>query len=100
MVCVNEIGELISPDYVTHKFSKLLKSLGLKHIRFHDLRHCCISLLANDPRFSMKQVQEYARHANFNITADTYSHADQNTKAAELDALTEFLMSDIDKQNL
>lgn len=98
-VCVNEIGELISPDYVTHKFSKLLKSLGLKHIRFHDLRHCCISLLANDPRFTMKQVQEYARHANFNITADTYSHADQNTKAAELDALTEFLMSDIDKQN-
>lgn len=43
-VCVNEIGELITPDYVTHKFSKLLKSLGLKHIRFHDLRHCCISL--------------------------------------------------------
>lgn len=98
-VCVNEIGELISPDYVTHKFSKLLKSLGLKHIRFHDLRHCCISLLANDPRFTMKQVQEYARHANFIITADTYSHADQRTKAAELDALTEFLMSDNERSN-
>jgi hypothetical protein len=35
----------------------------------------------------MKQVQEYARHANFNLTADTYSHVLSGTKAAQLNAI-------------
>ena len=38
-VCVNEIGDLIKPHYVTESFPKLLKANGLRHIRFHDLRH-------------------------------------------------------------
>ena len=38
-VCVNEIGDLIKPHYVTERFPKLLKANGLRHIRFHDLRH-------------------------------------------------------------
>ena len=38
-VCVNEIGDLIKPGYVTQSFPKLLKANGLRHIRFHDLRH-------------------------------------------------------------
>ena len=38
-VCVNEIGDLIKPHYVTESFPKLLKANGLRHIRYHDLRH-------------------------------------------------------------
>ena len=38
-VCVNEIGDLIKPSYVTRSFSKLLQANGFRHIRFHDLRH-------------------------------------------------------------
>ena len=38
-VCVNEIGDLIKPGYVTQSFPKLLKANGFRHIRFHDLRH-------------------------------------------------------------
>lgn len=91
-VCVNEIGELIQPDYVTAKFAKLLKENGLRHIRFHDLRHSCLSILANNSDFTMKQVQDYAGHANFIITADTYSHTDISAKRAELDAITDALM--------
>ena len=37
-VCVNEIGDLIKPHYVTESFSKLLKAKGLRQIRYHDLR--------------------------------------------------------------
>lgn len=92
-VCVNEIGELIQPDYVTAKFAKLLKANGLRHIRFHDLRHSCLSILANNSSFTMKQVQDYAGHANFIITADTYSHTDISAKRAELDAITNALMT-------
>lgn len=91
-VCVNEIGELIQPDYVTAKFAKLLKANGLRHIRFHDLRHSCLSILANNSNFTMKQVQDYAGHANYIITADTYSHTDISAKRAELEAITNALM--------
>ena len=38
-VCVNEIGDLIKPHYVTESFQKLLKTNGMRQIRYHDLRH-------------------------------------------------------------
>ena len=38
-VCVNEIGDLIKPHYVTESFPKLLKAKEMRQIRYHDLRH-------------------------------------------------------------
>ena len=38
-VCINEMGDLIKPHYVTEQFPKLLDANGLRRIRFHDLRH-------------------------------------------------------------
>lgn len=38
-VCVNQLGELLRPSYVTDHFRELLEKYGLRHIRFHDLRH-------------------------------------------------------------
>ncbi len=87
-VCVNAIGDLLKPDYITSKFKKLLKVNSLPPIRFHDLRHSCISLIANDSRFSMKQIQNYARHANFLTTANVYSHTNIDVKQEELDSIT------------
>lgn len=84
-VCVNEIGERIKLDYITQKFAKVLKANNLRHIRFHDLRHSTLSLLSNT--YSMKLVQGYARHANYNITADTYCHVDNTAKRTELDTI-------------
>jgi integrase len=50
-----------------------LKRAGLPHIRFHDLRHTCATLLLSKnvhPKF----VQELLGHATIAITLDTYSH--------------------------
>lgn len=55
-VYVNEIGELIKPDYITEAFSNLLKKNGLRHIRFHDTRHSCASLLLRNG-VAMKDMQ-------------------------------------------
>ena len=44
-ICVDEMGNLISPHYLTSAFPKLLEKNGLRRIRFHDLRHSCASLL-------------------------------------------------------
>ena len=38
-VCVDVIGNLIKPNYVSSTFGKLLAKNNLRHIRFHDLRH-------------------------------------------------------------
>ena len=38
-VCVDAVGQLIKPDLVTRNFHLLLERIGLRHIRFHDLRH-------------------------------------------------------------
>ena len=44
-ICVDEMGTLISPHYLTSAFPKLLDRQNLRKIRFHDLRHSCASLL-------------------------------------------------------
>lgn len=89
-VCVNEIGERLKPDYVTHKFKELLETNNMKPIRFHDLRHSCLSLLVHN-NFNMKLVQDYAGHADFAITANTYAHTDLNEKQAEVNVITSLL---------
>ena len=38
-VCTDQEGKLIRPNFVTEHFDWLLTKYGLKHIRFHDLRH-------------------------------------------------------------
>lgn len=38
-IYVNEIGEIIKPDYLTTHFKAFLEEHNMPHIRFHDLRH-------------------------------------------------------------
>lgn len=87
-VCVDEIGERLKTDYISGAFSKLLKKHGMRHITFHDLRHSCLTLLANSNGCTIKQVQAYAGHANYNITADRYSHVNENESNTELNIIT------------
>lgn len=88
-LCVNAVGERLKLDYITHSFSRFLKKNNLKHIRFHDLRHSTISLLSR--HFEMKQVQSFARHANYTMTADTYSHINSRDKLEETALITRVL---------
>lgn len=73
-------GKPYAPDYITSKFSKLLKKYNLPHIRFHDLRHSCASLLIANG-FTLKDVQEWLGHSDFRITANIYAHLDTKRKA-------------------
>lgn len=72
-VYVNEIGELIKPDYITEAFSNLLKKNGLRHIRFHDTRHSCASLLLRNG-VAMKDIQAWLGHSDYSTTANLYAH--------------------------
>lgn len=72
-------GRLFAPDYVTSHFSDLLKKNNLPHIRFHELRHSCASLLLNDG-FTLKDIQEYLGHSDIQTTADIYGHLETGRK--------------------
>lgn len=75
MVCVDPLGELIKPNYVTTHFPTILERNGLRAIRFHDLRHTCASLLPA-MGVDMKVIQRYLGHSNMNTSADIYSYLD------------------------
>ena len=85
-VCVNEIGDLIKPHYVTESFPKLLKAKGMRQIRYHDLRHSCASLLLANG-VPMKQIQEWLGHSDFSTTANIYAHLDYSSKLTSADAM-------------
>ena len=85
-VCADEMGKLFRPHYVTDHFNILLKRHGLRHIRFHDLRHSCASLLLSQS-IPMKQIQDWLGHSTFATTADFYSHLDFNSKQESADAI-------------
>ena len=63
-ICVDEMGTLISPHYLTASFPKLLEKNNLRHIRFHDLRH------------------PYVKH-----TTKKYNSEKQKTQATKIDLI-------------
>lgn len=95
-IFINDIGDLILPDYVTSVFNKILKRNNLKHIRFHDLRHSCASLLVAN-KVPMKNIQEWLGHSNFNTTADVYSHLDFSSKIQSANIIDNMLTQNGEK---
>lgn len=89
-ICRDNLGCMISPNYVTQHFHYIINRNGMKHLRFHDLRHSCASLLlAND--IPMKAIQEWLGHSNFSITANLYSHLEYNAKVTSAETIARVL---------
>lgn len=79
-ICVNQMGTLMNPDYVSQTFAKELKKNGLRHIRYHDLRHSCATILQG-MGYSMKDIQTWLGHSDYNFTANTYVHTENGKHA-------------------
>ena len=78
-IMVNEMGELMKPGYVTQGFRHILRKHNLRHIRFHDLRHTCASLLIAEG-VPIKEIQEWLGHSTYATTADIYAHLQYRSK--------------------
>ena len=89
-ICVDAVGELIRPRYVTEHFQVLLKQNGLRRIRFHDLRHSTASLLLSRG-VPMKMIQDWLGHSDMGTTANIYSHIDSESKKASAAAIGDAL---------
>lgn len=81
-------GHPYSPDYISERFSNLLKKHNLPHIRFHELRHSCASMLLS-MGWNLKDIQEWLGHSDIKMTANLYSHLDVARKNNIADSLAE-----------
>ncbi len=86
-VCVDNLGRLILPNRLSHNFIKIIRKNNLKHIRFHDLRHSCASIMLSNG-VPMKQIQEWLGHADFGTTANIYSHLNYSSKLNSANTIT------------
>ena len=89
-ICVDFKGKLFRPEYITDHFQIILKNNGLRHIRFHDLRHSCASLLLSKG-VPMKAIQEWLGHSTYSTTANFYAHLEDNYKSFSADVLSSSL---------
>lgn len=78
-VCTWDDGRLITPDYVTREFHKVIKKSQLPTIRLHDLRHCVASNLLNNG-YSPTDVAAWLGHSSANTTFGYYAHARKASK--------------------
>ena len=72
-------GKLYRPDYITRAFQRVLKNHNIPNMRFHDLRHSTASIL-HDNNWSLKDIQEWLRHADVETTANIYTHISNSRK--------------------
>ena len=91
-VCVDEMGKLFRPNFVSDHFGWLLKKYGLKKLTFKELRHSCASMLVAEG-IPMKSIQEWLGPSNFSTTADIYSHIDYHAKQQSAAAIGNALQS-------
>jgi integrase len=84
------IGTPMAARNMYEDFRKLLKSIGLPVIRFHDLRHTAATLMLQQG-VHPKIVQERLGHADISMTLNTYSHVLPSMQAEAAEKLDELL---------
>lgn len=91
-VCVRDNGDLIPLEYVSRAFPALCEQAGLRRLRLHELRHTNISLLLEQGA-SMRELQEWAGHSSYKLTADTYSHIQVKSKLKLANMLDDIIVA-------
>lgn len=81
-------GKPLKPDYISRTFKVILDKYNLPHIRFHDLRHSCASLLVANG-FTLKDIQEWLGHSDIQTTANIYAHLDIERKSNIMKSMTD-----------
>ena len=81
---------MIRPNWVTYQFKKTLSDNELRHIRFHDLRHSCATLLRHES-VPMEEIQKWLGHSTILTMEQIYAHYDEGGKSKTLETITEAL---------
>ena len=92
LVFTTELGRYLCNQTVYLAFKKVVKSLGLEEVRFHDLRHTFAvnSLKSGD---DIKTVQENLGHHTAAFTLDTYAHVTSGMKKSSASRMDQYIKS-------
>jgi integrase len=85
-------GQPVRPDWLTRRFTALVKELGLPPVRLHDLRHGAASIAAAAGA-DLKVIQHDLGHSSAVTTADTYVSVFRQLAAKAARASAELLLS-------
>jgi integrase len=85
-------GRPLHPDTLSSQWGAFLARAGLRHVRFHDLRHAHATLMLQQG-VHPKVVSERLGHASVGITLDTYSHVLPTMQAEATRAIDELFPS-------
>jgi integrase len=84
-------GQFELPTSLYRNWKRFAKRVGLREIRFHDLRHTSASYLLADPNIPIKAVQELLGHKDYRTTMNIYGHALEESKRAASDRFSALL---------
>ena len=92
LVFTNEYGRYLCNQTVYLCFKKIVKKMGLDHLRFHDLRHTFAvnSLRAGD---DIKTVQDNLGHHTAAFTLEVYAHSSGGMKHESACRMDNFIKS-------
>ena len=88
-VCVDAMGNLIHPEYLSRAFPRFLKRHGLDKIKLRELRDSNASILL-DKDVNLRLIQGWLGHANIKTTIG-YTHLKVGAKRKVVAALSEEL---------
>ena len=84
-------AQYIEPRTYRNYFTKILKSLNLRHFKYHALRHTFASNLIS-LKIDYKTVSELLGHSNISLTLNLYVHPSNQDKLECIDILTQNIM--------
>jgi integrase len=90
LVFTTPIGTALDPDNLGKSFSDACKRAGLGHRNLHQLRHSAASILIAQG-LPLVEVSRFLRHTTYGITADIYTHLDEETRRSAANAMGEAL---------
>jgi integrase len=97
LICAQPDGSPIDPDVYSSDVIVFLKTIGLRGVSFHKLRHShATQLLAQNVH--PKIVQERLGHSSIAITLDLYSHVMQGLQGEAVAKLDSLISREIAKQ--
>jgi integrase len=82
----------LDPRNYQKLFKKILKSAGVKHSKFHAIRHT-FATRALELGVDIKTLSEILGHSNVAITLNVYAHSLMELKKSAMDKLNEMYMS-------
>jgi integrase len=78
-------GAAVAPERINKDHDEALRVAKVRHVRFHDLRHSCATLL-HARGVNLAMIQELLGHSSAQITAEFYAHvvAGQRNEASNI----------------